>query len=138
MAGSNNWMVYTTDDGIQYAVNVAESNAIAGDFDDYTADPPLPPLPKGFVMRTVQVVDQDAGSTRSLPVGKPDGPIWQDAVAALLLPWFSAQGPGLGALVAFLITSFTGEKRRGRPNPFETGLDDGYLGGNPGGAPPEP
>ena len=135
MAGSNNWMIYTTDDGQQFAVNIAESNGRAADFEDYTGTPALPPLPKGFVMRTVQLVEQDTGLTRSIPVGKPDGPVWQDALSALLLGWFSAQAPGFGAAVAFLISSFTGERRRGKPNPFETGLDDGYLGGNPGAEP---
>ena len=134
MAGSNNWMIYTTDDGEQYAVNIAESNGLATDFDDYTGTPALPPLPQGYVMRSVQVVESDTGLTRSLPVGKPDGPVWLDALGALLLGWFSAQAPGFGAAVAFLISSYTGEKRRGRPNGFDTGLDDDYLGGNPGGA----
>jgi len=129
MAGSRKWMVYESDAGVPYAVQIDESNGEAADFDDYgilfeIAGVTLPVLPKGFQMRyaNAQTTASEGGS-RKIWVGKATSGIISGVIATVLLPYFS--GTTLGAAVAYAISSIVGEKSGSRPKIADTGILDG-------------
>lgn len=127
MAGSKKWMVYETDQGQKYAVNIDESNGEVADFDDYSifneiAGVPLPVLPKGFTMRYANTQNAD-GINRKIWVGKPASDIMSGVVGAILLSVFT--GGGLASSIGFFINSVVGERSGARPSIADTGILDG-------------
>ena len=126
MAGSRKSMVYKSDNGQNYAVQVDESNGEAANFDDYSllyeiAGVPLPPIPKGMVMRYANV-SRD-GTTRKIHVGKPDSPLMLGAVVSILLSFFGAGA--FAESVTWMVSSVIGEKSPPRPRTSDTGILDG-------------
>lgn len=73
MAGSLRWMVYSSDDGSDYAVKMDKSNAEALGFTAFADGGDEKPLPRGTRMRGINVVNED-GARRFFPVGKADDP----------------------------------------------------------------
>ena len=126
MSGSKKYMVYRSDNGNNYAVNVDESNGEVASFDDYSliyevAGVPLPTMPKGMVMRYANV-SRD-GANRKIWVGKPDSPIMLGSVVSLLLSFFGAGA--FAESVAWIVSSVIGEKSPARPKTADTGILDG-------------
>lgn len=126
MAGSQKYAVYRSDNGNDYAVKIDESNSEVSDFDDYSllyeiAGVPLPPLPKGMVMRYANL-SRD-GIPRKVWVGKPDSPIMLGAVVSILLSFFGAGA--FAESVTWVINSVIGEKSPPRPKTADTGILDG-------------
>ena len=126
MAGSKKYMVYKSDNGQNYATKIDESNGEVTNFDDYSllyeiAGVPLPPLPKGMVMRYANLSKD--GATRKVWVGKPDSPIMLGTVVSLLLSFFGAGA--FAESVTWVISSVIGEKSPPRPQITDTGMLDG-------------
>lgn len=111
MSGSMKWLLYTADDGNQYAVFRDESNAEAAGFDDYTGGTEKP-LPQGWRPRGVNLMDTD-GNRKFLEIGKPDNDLYTGATNSVVL-----NGTTWG------VSSVRGEKRK-RPVAFDSYKDDG-------------
>ncbi|HEY9834963.1 MAG TPA: hypothetical protein V6D26_30705 [Stenomitos sp.] len=123
MAGSIKWMEYTTDNDVQYAVKIDESNGELAGFLDYTAASTSDQLPRGFDMRHVDCLDTVSGTRRSIYVGSIDDDIWTGTTTVLLLPLVNASQL-ITALTPFEIVRYVGEAYS-VPAAFDTGLDDG-------------
>ena len=124
MAGSRKWMVYTADNGTEYAVQVDESNSEATGMGwlDYEAGGTAQPLPKGFVMRTIAAQDSVSGARRQIPVGQSGASAFAIGGTILLQSFM----PGATGVIAFEILSALGERfSQGRPRANDTGLTDG-------------
>lgn len=114
MAGSMKWMVYTTDNGVEYAVHHDESNGETLGFGDYTALVDLTQLPKGIKMRKVHAIDTaNSAHRRSFSIGSVDTVAYSTPNTT-----FSAAGTN------WIATGTTGEAIR-RPYHFDTALLDG-------------
>ena len=126
MSGSQKYQVYRSDNGNDYAVKIDESNGEVANFDDYSllyeiAGVPLPPLPKGMVMRYANV-SRD-GTTRKIHVGKPNSPLMLGAVISILLSFFGAGA--FAESVTWVVSSVIGEKSPPRPKTADSGILDG-------------
>jgi len=124
MAGSRKWMKYTSDAGVEYAVQIDESNseAIGMGWLDYGDEDTTPVLPRGLVMRTIRAVDPVSGATRQIPVGNVGATAFATGGSILLQSFM----PGATGVIAFEIISALGEQfRQGRPRSGDTGLTDG-------------
>ena len=129
MAGSIKTFIYTDDAGIQWMVNLDESNGeLAGfGFTDFTAaNPNITPLAKGYEMRYIRVGyqfgDPIESTTRKIYIGAPGAVAAVLALASVLLPLFF----GAGGFGAFVPLSFTAEKRKVY-SPADSGLNDGDV-----------
>lgn len=110
MSGSIKWMLYTSDAGTEYAVQVDESNGEAGGFDDYTgAGEPV--LPRGFKMRYVNAISA-TGIARKFYIGKPDNVL------------LTTGGTITVDTVAYEVSSKRGEQFR-LPRAADSGQTDG-------------
>jgi hypothetical protein len=115
MAGSLKWMVYTTDEGNPYAVQIDESNGEANGFADYASGTALlETLPRGINMRYVNAISvtPDSPSSRQFKVG------------SLLSDAWTAPSGFIANGITYRVTSKRGEKKR-IPFPQDTGLTDG-------------
>lgn len=124
MAGSRKWMIYTSDAGTEYAVQVDESNseAMGMGWLDYEAVSTALPLPKGMKMRTITAEDPVSGARRQIPVGQVGAAAFQIGGTILLQSFM----PGAAGVIAFDILSALGEQfSQGRPRATDTGLTDG-------------
>lgn len=124
MAGSRKWMKYTSDAGVEYAVQVDESNseAIGMGWLDYGDTDTTAVLPRGFVMRTITAVDSVSGARRKIPVGNVGATAFAVGGSILLQSFM----PGATGVIAFEILSAIGERfSQGRPRSGDTGLTDG-------------
>lgn len=110
MAGSLKNFVYTSDNGVRYAVRRDESNAELEDFgfEDLTpADDGIQGLPRNITPRFVNVLNSVTGATRRLEVGNPDAERFISGGIILLA--LIANVAGAGGLFPFSITSAIGE-----------------------------
>lgn len=123
MAGSIKAMVYTSDQGDKYIVNIDESNGELTGFDDYINQADAAPIPKGLKMRYANVVEPITGAKRQIYVGKTSSDIWTGAIVGLLLFLVGIESPGN---VAFTLQSLVGEKFT-RYRAADTGLTDGDV-----------
>lgn len=123
MAGSRKWVVYESDVGQKYAVNIDESNAEATDFDDLTPSDSFPRLPQGFTMRYGLFIDPDSGATRKIWIGKPSSPLITGAATAITL--LLSGGVTIADWVLFFLRAIISENRGTIPVPFDTALLDG-------------
>lgn len=113
-SGSRKWMLYTSDDGSRYAVNIDEGNGEALGFDDYTAGVGESGnvLPRGFQMRYVNATTA-TGIRRRFWVGKPDNEVYTGAAPSVTIDG-----------VTYNVSSTRGEKKT-RPVAFDTAQQDG-------------
>lgn len=119
MAGSMKWVRYTADNGQVYSVRMDESNSIAGGFADQKSGESTNELPKGMVMRYVNVLHGATGTRRRLYLGKPDNALKNGGVVNLVVyTGTTAQA------VQFQVTSYRGEKKRS-VFAADTALNDG-------------
>ncbi|MEW6498656.1 MAG: hypothetical protein AB1589_40080 [Cyanobacteriota bacterium] len=117
MAGSRKWMLYRSDSGREFAVNIDESNGEAAGFTDAPAVVASDTLPRGITMRYVNCVSPQ-GVKRKIWVGQPNHPLTRGG--NLVLPQWSGNRQ---SNVNFSVTSFRAEKRR-VPFGFDTGIND--------------
>jgi hypothetical protein len=113
-------MIYTTDDGTEYIVNITENIGEAFGFDDVvSADVGVVPiLPRGWKMRKVLYADATGNISGSYFVGKPNTLVYSEG-GTITVP---RKGKAGGVLVA--VTGSTGEyKKFGKS--FDTGQDSG-------------
>lgn len=113
-------MIYTTDDGTEYIVNITEAIGEAFGFDDVeTADVGVvPQLPRGWKLRKVNFADATGNISGSYPCGKPSTLIYAEG-GTITVP---RKAKADGVLVA--VTGSTGEvKKFGKS--FDTGQDSG-------------
>ena len=113
-------MVYETDDGTEYIVNITENIGEAFDFRDVvTADVGVVPvLPKGWKMRKVRFADATGNISGEYPCGKPDTPIYREG-GTITVP---RKGHAAGVLCA--VTGAIGERKKFGKS-FDTGQDSG-------------
>lgn len=113
-------MVYTTDDGTEYIVNVTENIGEAFGFDDVeTADVGVvPQLPRGWIMRKIRFADATGNISGEYPCGKPGTLIYAEG-GTVTVP---RKGKAAGVLCA--VTGSIGEKKRFGKS-FDTGQDSG-------------
>lgn len=113
-------MIYATDDGTEYIVNISENIGEVMGFDDVvTADVGVVPvLPRGWKMRYIRFVDATGNVKGSYPVGKPDQPIYFEGGTVKV----ARKGKSDGVLCA--VTGAIGEtKRFGKA--YDTGQQSG-------------
>lgn len=113
-------MVYKTDDGTEYIVNITENIGEAFSFRDVvTADVGvLPQLPRGWRMRKVSFADATGKISGQYVVGTPDALIYAEG-GTITVP---RKGKAAGVLVA--VTGSIGE-RKVFGKSFDTGQDSG-------------
>lgn len=104
MAGSRKWMLYRSDNGQDYAVQIDESNGEAGGFTDVPAVAAQQQLPKGMKMRHVLVKHAASGASRKLYLGTPTNPLKNGGSVNLLL-----FGATTATLVPFNVSKYNGE-----------------------------
>jgi hypothetical protein len=113
-------MIYTTDDGTEYIVEITENFGEVFGFDDVeTADVGVVPrYPDRWKMRKVHYADATGNITGSYVVGKPTELIYAEG-GTITIP---RKGKATGIVCA--VTGSTGEyKRFGKA--FDTGQDSG-------------
>lgn len=116
MAGSRRWYVYVDDDGTDSAVMLDEDtgNLTGLGFAEYSGQPVLDLLPKGFKMRYVNAVQTSGTGSgfryRSFPCGTDDAAIYSGDTAT-----FTING------LTYAVTSTRGERSR-KPTVLNTGL----------------
>lgn len=113
-------MVYETDDGTEYIVNITENIGKAFSFRDVV---PLdvgvvPILPRGWRMRKVSFSDATGNISGQYVVGKPDASIYAEG-GTITVP---RKGKAAGVVVA--VTGSVGE-RKVFGKSFDTGQDSG-------------
>lgn len=119
MAGSMKWVRYVADNGVTYSVRMDESNSIAGGFADQKSGESTNELPKGTVMRYVNVLHGASGTRRRLYLGTPANALKNGGLVKLVV--YS----GTTATVQdFQVTSYRGEKKRA-VFAADTALNDG-------------
>ena len=99
-------MVYTSDSGQLYIVNLSENIGEAFGFDDQTDVSTAVEMPKGFIMRKVTFSSASGFVAGSYPCGKPTTPIYAFG-GTILVP---RKGKASGVTVT--VTGAQGEKRR--------------------------
>lgn len=128
MAGSRKWQVYQDDSGVQWSVNIDESNGEIAGFQDITSVMALagttPPVkPKELAMRYVNVKDEVSGSSRKVYVGSKTHGLVTGNILSLLL-WAFTDGSVISA-ISWAVTSFIGETNKiKRPSSADTGFLD--------------
>lgn len=99
-------MVYKSDTGIDYLVDITESIGEAMGFDDVTTSTTATPLPKGYKLRTVSFKDSTGKVSGTYPCGKPDTPVFVEG-GTIKVP---RKGKADGLVCA--VIGAQGEKRR--------------------------
>lgn len=113
-------MIYTSDDGTEYIVNITENIGEVFGFDDVEASDVgvVPNLPRGWRMRKILFADATGNISGSYVVGKATALIYSEG-GTVRVP---RKGKAVGVLCA--VTGSTGEyKRFGKS--FDTGQDSG-------------
>lgn len=99
-------MIYTSDSGQTYIVNISENIGEAFGFDDQTDVSTAVEIPKGFTMRKVTFSSNSGFVAGSYHCGKPTTPIYSFG-GTILVP---RKGKATGVTVT--VTGAQGEKRR--------------------------
>lgn len=113
-------MIYTTDDGTEYIVQITENIGEAFGFDDVeTADVGVvPQLPKGWSMRKIRFADATGNISGEYSVGKATTLIYSEG-GTVTVP---RKGKAAGIVCA--VTGSIGERKRFGKS-FDTGQDSG-------------
>lgn len=113
-------MVYATDDGTKYIVQITENIGEAFGFDDVVAADVgiVPQLPKQWEMRKVRFADATGNISGEYNVGKASTLVYAEG-GTITVP---RKGKAAGVLCA--VTGSIGEKKRFGKS-FDTGQDSG-------------
>lgn len=113
-------MIYKTDDGTKYVVQITENIGEAFDFDDVTTAEVgvVPNLPRGWKMRKVRFADATGNISGEYFVGKPTTLIYAEG-GTITVP---RKGKADGVLCA--VTGSVGEAKRFGKS-YDTGQDSG-------------
>lgn len=120
MAGSRKWFIYTDDAGVDYAINLDESNteALNASENPYTSTGTKAALPRNIKPR--EIFYSNAARTRTIRCVALTQTIYAAAITGSV-GTITDPIAGTGTLA---LSRANGERRR-IPTPLDTGLDDG-------------
>lgn len=111
---SRKYMMYLSDSGVAYAVQISEAIGETFGFADVTDADNFPALPTGFDMRRIHAASGTGKIRQSFPVGDPTFAAYREGGTVAV----ARKGKAAGVVLSF--TGTTGEKKR-----FVSGKDTG-------------